>query len=73
MALERCTQALTIARALEMAPLEARCHLSLGAVHHQSRRTAEARSEVTRAVEMFERMQMRYWLPTAEALLTETS
>lgn len=56
-----------------MAPLQARCHLSLGALHHQAGRTAEARGALARAVEMLQRMQMRYWLPTAEALLAATS
>ena len=56
-----------------MAPLEARCHLSLGALHHQAGKTAEARDELSRAVDMLSRMQMRRWLETAQVLLGVSS
>jgi tetratricopeptide (TPR) repeat protein len=50
LAFERSARALALAR-LGMAPLQARCHLSLGALHHQAGETAEARDELSRAVD----------------------
>ena len=52
-----------------MAPLQARCHLSLGSLHHQAGRTEEARRELSRAVDMLGTMRMRHWLEPARALL----
>jgi hypothetical protein len=52
-----------------MAPLQARCHLSLGALHQQAGETTEARAELSRAVDVLSRMQMRRWLGTAQVLL----
>jgi DNA-binding SARP family transcriptional activator len=71
-ALERSVEALTLAEEFGMAPLQARCHLSLGALHQRAGRAEEARRELTRAVEMLAAMQMRPWLRAAEALLATT-
>ena len=69
LAFARSAGALALAQELGMAPLEARCHLSLGVLHHQAGATAEARDELSRAVDMLSRMQMLRWLGTAQALL----
>ena len=55
-----------------MVPLAARCHLSLGGRHHEAGQVDDARHELSCAIEMLERMQMRYWLSMAEALLAAT-
>ena len=73
LAFERSARALALAQELGMAPLEARCHLSLGMLHHQAGATAEARDELSRAVDMLSRMQMRRWLGPARVLLAATS
>ena len=52
-----------------MAPLQARCHLSLGDLHQRDGHVEEARDELTRAVTMLEAMQMSYWRRLADALL----
>ena len=69
LALESCTRALGLAEELGMAPLQARCHLSLGRLHLQSGEAGDARVELSRAVEMLGRMQMWHWLGAAETLL----
>ena len=72
-ALERFVEALALAEELGMAPLQARCHLSLGVLHHRAGRAEQARSQLTRAIEMLRRMRMRHWLGPAEALLAATA
>ena len=71
LAFERFARALALAQELAMAPLQARCHLSLGMLHHQAKRSVEARDELSRAVDMLSRMEMRRWLGTAQVLLGE--
>jgi hypothetical protein len=73
LAFERSTRALALAQELAMAPLQARCHLSLGVLHHRAGETVEARDELSRAVDMLTRMRMRRWLGTAQVLLAATS
>jgi DNA-binding SARP family transcriptional activator len=70
-ALERYGQSLVFAAELGMAPLQARCHLSLGALHRQAGRGEEARRELSHAGAMLGRMQMPHWLRTAETLLRD--
>ena len=65
---ERFGEALALARALEMRPLEARCHLGIAALHHAHGQADEARAAGDRAIEMFRDMGMGYWLGRAEAL-----
>jgi hypothetical protein len=72
-ALEHSSRALALAQELGIAPLQARCHLSLGALHHWAAQAMEARGELSTAVEMLERMGMRYWLGPAQILLAAAS
>jgi tetratricopeptide (TPR) repeat protein len=72
-ALEHSSRALALAQELRMAPLEARCHLSLGASRHRALQALEARGELSMAVEMLARMEMRYWLEPAQTLLAAAS
>ena len=54
--------ALTLAEALEMRPLAARCHLALGRLARRLGEADSARRHFDLAVPAFESMQMRYWL-----------
>jgi tetratricopeptide (TPR) repeat protein len=64
-------QALTLAQRLGMRPLEAHCHLGLGALHHQRGRRGEAADELSRAAGLFRSMSMTFWLSRAEALFAQ--
>jgi hypothetical protein len=61
--------ALNLAQTLEMGPLQAHCHLSLGKLYRRMGRPDEARAELTRAAEMLRAMGMTFWLPEAETEL----
>ena len=65
----RFRQAYALARALQMRPLMARCHLGLGKVLRRTGQLEEARIELSSAVEMLRAMEMGLWLPEAEAEL----
>jgi tetratricopeptide (TPR) repeat protein len=64
-------QALAHADALAMRPLQAHCHLALGTLYSTTERAAEARAELSRAIEMYRDMAMTFWLPQAEATLAQ--
>jgi hypothetical protein len=64
-------QALTLAEELGMRPLVAHCHLGLGKLYATSGRRAEARNDLSAAVELYQAMEMTFWLPQAEAVLAE--
>jgi tetratricopeptide (TPR) repeat protein len=66
---EHCAHALAIGQELHMAPLQARCRLTLGDLHLRDGHAEEARDELTRAVTMLEAMQMSYWQRLADTLL----
>jgi DNA-binding SARP family transcriptional activator/tetratricopeptide (TPR) repeat protein len=65
---KRFHETIALARALEMRPLEARCHLGLAALHHAEGRGGEARAARAQAIEMFRSMGMDFWLARAERL-----
>jgi hypothetical protein len=60
-------QALALADALGMRPLQAHCHLGLGTVYTQVHRPAQARAELLTAITLYRAMEMIFWLPRAEA------
>jgi tetratricopeptide (TPR) repeat protein len=64
-------QALTLAEALEMRPLQAHCHSSLGKLYAMIGRRAEARAELDTAMTLYRAMDMTFWLPQAEAALAQ--
>jgi tetratricopeptide (TPR) repeat protein len=66
-ALERYGEALALAGALGMRPLEARSHLGLAALHHADGRSDEAGAARDRALELCRAMDMGYWLDRAQA------
>lgn len=59
------------ARALEMRPLEALCHLGLDELARCVGDGTAAKARLTEAVGLLREMDMRYWLPQAEAALRD--
>jgi tetratricopeptide (TPR) repeat protein len=64
-------QALALAEELGMRPLLAHCHLGLGTLYARTSRPAQARAELSAAIELYRAMDMTFWLPQAEAALTQ--
>ena len=62
-------QALTLAEALGMRPLQAHCHRGLGTLYATLGQRAQARAALTTALEMYRAMDMTFWLPQTEAAL----
>jgi class 3 adenylate cyclase/tetratricopeptide (TPR) repeat protein len=63
--------ALTLADERGMRPLQAHCHHGLGTLYSQTDRLAQARAELSRAIDMYRDMEMTFWLPETEAKLAE--
>jgi tetratricopeptide (TPR) repeat protein len=63
-------QALTLADELGMRPLVAHCHRGLGTLYAKIGRRDEDRAALTTAVELYQAMDMRFWVPEVEAALT---
>jgi class 3 adenylate cyclase/tetratricopeptide (TPR) repeat protein len=64
-------QALTLAEELGMRPLQAHCHLALGTLSTKRGQLTQAGVEISTAIELFHRMGMTFWLPRAQAALTQ--
>jgi tetratricopeptide (TPR) repeat protein len=64
-------QALTLAEELGMRPLQAHCHRGLGTLYAKIDRQEEAHAELSTAIERYRAMEMTFWLPEAEAALTQ--
>jgi tetratricopeptide (TPR) repeat protein len=64
-------QALALAEELGMRPLVAHCHHGLGTLYAKFGQQAQARAELTAAIELYRSMEMTFWLPQAEALLAQ--
>jgi tetratricopeptide (TPR) repeat protein len=64
-------QALTLADELGMRPLQAHCHNGLGTLYSQTGQSEQARAELTTAIEMYRDMEMAFWLPETEAVLSQ--
>src|SRR4029453_11364157 len=62
-------QALALADALGMRPLQAHCHLELGTLYNQMGQAQQARTALGTAIELYRTMEMTFWLPQAEAAL----
>ena len=54
-----------------MRPLQAHCHHGLGRLYGQTGRGAQARAELSTAMEMYRDMEMTFWLPQVEAALAQ--
>jgi Flp pilus assembly protein TadD len=59
-------QALTLADELGMRPLQAHCHLGLGALYAKLGQQEPAHTELSAAIELYSAMDMTFWLPKAE-------
>ena len=64
-------QALALAEALGMRPLQAHCHFGLGTLYTKIGRREQARAELSAAIDLYRAMEMTFWLPQAEAALAE--
>jgi tetratricopeptide (TPR) repeat protein len=64
-------QALALAEALGMRPLQAHCHRGLGMLYRKTDRREQARAELSTAIELYRAMEMTFWLPQAEAALAQ--
>jgi tetratricopeptide (TPR) repeat protein len=64
-------QALALAEALGMRPLQAHCHRGLGTLYARQGQQEQARTALSTAVELYRAMEMMFWLPQAEATLAQ--
>ena len=64
-------QALALAEALGMRPLQAHCHLGLGTLSLTMEWGEQARAELATAIAMYQSIAMTFWLPQAEAALAQ--
>jgi tetratricopeptide (TPR) repeat protein len=64
-------QALTLAVALGMRPLQAHCHRGLGTLYAATGQRGQARTELSTAITMYQSMDMTFWLPQTEASLAQ--
>jgi predicted ATPase/class 3 adenylate cyclase len=62
-------QALALAEALGMRPLQAHCHRGLGILYGTLGQQEQARRELSTAIAMYRAMAMTFWLPQTEAAL----
>jgi class 3 adenylate cyclase/tetratricopeptide (TPR) repeat protein len=67
--LARYTAAFQLANELGMRPLQAHCYLGLGQLHACAEDFARARSELRKALELYQDLAMDFWLPSADAAL----
>ena len=66
-------QAITLAEALGMRPLQAHCHLGLGTLFAKIGQRVQARTALSTAVDLYRAMDMTFWLLQAEAVLTQVA
>ena len=66
-------QALTLAEALGMRPLQAHCHLGLSTLYTAQGQPEQARAALSAAMALYRAMDMTYWLPQAAAALRHKS
>jgi tetratricopeptide (TPR) repeat protein len=64
-------QALALADALGMRPLQAHCHLDLGTLYAAIGQREHAHTELSAAIDLYRAMEMTFWLPQAEAALVQ--
>jgi tetratricopeptide (TPR) repeat protein len=66
-------QALALAEALGMRPLQAHCHGGLGLLYRKLGRLEQARGELLTAIAMYRTMAMSFWLPQVEDALAQVA
>jgi class 3 adenylate cyclase/tetratricopeptide (TPR) repeat protein len=64
-------QALALAEALGMRPLQAHCHWGLGTLYAATGQREQACAALSTAIEMYRAMEMTFWLPQTEAALAQ--
>jgi tetratricopeptide (TPR) repeat protein len=64
-------QARARAEELGMRPLVAHCHLGLGTLYAMAGQRQQARTALMTAIDLYRTMEMRFWLPQAEAGLAQ--
>jgi tetratricopeptide (TPR) repeat protein len=64
-------QALALAEALGMRPLQAHCHRSLGTLYSRIGWVEFAQAELTLAIYLYRTMDMTFWVPQTEAALAQ--
>jgi tetratricopeptide (TPR) repeat protein len=64
-------QALALAAELGMRPLQAHCHRDLGTLYAATGQPEQARVELETTIALYHAMDMTFWLPQAEAALTQ--
>jgi Flp pilus assembly protein TadD len=64
-------QALVLAEAFGMRPLQAHCHLDLGTLYTKTGQREQARTALSTAIALYHTMDMAFWLPQAEAALAQ--
>jgi tetratricopeptide (TPR) repeat protein len=64
-------QALVLANELGMRPLQAHCFLGLGMLYCKTDRREQARAGLSTAIEMYQSMEMTFWLPEAQTALAQ--
>jgi tetratricopeptide (TPR) repeat protein len=64
-------QALTLAEELGMRPLVAHCYRGLGTLYAALGQWEQARTALSAAVDLYQAMEMTFWLPETEAALAQ--
>jgi tetratricopeptide (TPR) repeat protein len=64
-------EALALAEALGMRPLQAHCHRGRGMLYAMTGQREQARAELSKAIEMYRALEMTFWLPETEATLAQ--
>jgi tetratricopeptide (TPR) repeat protein len=64
-------EALALAEALGMRPLQAHCHRGLGTLYAKIGHREQAQAELSIAIRLYKAMAMTFWLPQAEAALAQ--
>jgi class 3 adenylate cyclase/tetratricopeptide (TPR) repeat protein len=64
-------EALALADALGMRPLQAHCHRGLGTLYATTGQQEQACTELSTAIGMYKSMNMTFWLPQTEATLAQ--
>ena len=54
-----------------MRPLQAHCHRGLGTLYATIGQREQARAELSTAIEMYQSMEMTFWLPQVETTLAQ--
>src|SRR5215475_9526991 len=64
-------QALALAEELDMRPLVAHCYRGLGTLYAALGQWEQARTALSAAVNLYQAMEMTFWLPETEAALAQ--